>query len=495
MRIHNLFTSLALLALLATAGCKKFLDVKPKGLDIIRTTEQYNGLFNNSTLFSFSNFRTTSAGVTAILGNADNIVFMGDEVVTSLPYINAKIESQQNAFKWADNIYLPDEEAHDWGSFYAQMYIYNKVIDSVMGSEGGTEQKKRELKAEGRANRAFNYLIASNFYGQPYRTSTANTDLAVPLVTTADATAGNFTRATVRELYDFIIADLQAAIPDLPANIYSRVRMSRPAAQYILGMVYFFMSDYANALTYLNQAKAALTSSTIPMALYDYNTIMLSWVNAATPHRGASGYPLQYNSTENFFLKQLSMSLSIVNTSTLLIKPSVLVLFGPTDTRLKMYYNKDYITGGNKLYYLNNPADTVFCSARNSPSTVNWGPNLPNLYLMLAECKARANDLAGAKAELETLRNKRMPASDAIVPVTTQEAMVRFVLAERQREFAATGYRWFDMRRLWDDPVYGNTIDPSHRIDGTTYTLRRERLTMRIPPQVMAYNPGMTDNP
>ena len=147
------------------------------------------------------------------------------------------------------------------------------------------------------------------------------------------------------------------------------------------------------------------------------------------------------------------------------------------------------------MYYLNTTADTIFCSARNSPSTVNWGPNLPNLYLMLAECKARANDLTGAKAELETLRNKRMPASDAIVPITTQEAMVRFVLTERQREFAATGYRWFDMRRLWDDPVYGNTIDPSHRVDGTVYNLRRERLTMRIPPQVMAYNPGMTDNP
>lgn len=495
MRINKILTSIILLALLTTAGCKKFLDVKPKGLDIIRTTEQYNGLFNNSTLFSYTNFRTNAAGVTAILGNAVNPVFMGDDVATSLPNINAKTESQQNAFKWADDIYLPDEEAHDWGSFYAQMYVYNKVVDSVMASTGGTEQKKKELLAEGRANRAFNYLIASNFYGQPYRASTATTDLAVPLVTKPDATATNFTRATVRVMYEFIISELQLAIPDLPASIYSRVRLSRPAAQYMLGMTYFMMTDYPNALTYLNQAKAGLTGSTVTMALYDYNTTIPAWVNASTPHRGASGYPFQYNSTENLFVKQLSLSLDIVNTSTLLIKPSVLALFGPTDTRLKMYYNRDYLTGANKLYYLNAPGDTIFCSMRNSPGSTNWGPNLPNLYLMLAECKARANDLPGAKAELETLRTKRMPAVDAIVPITTQDAMVRFVLAERQREFAATGYRWFDMRRLWDDPVYGNTIDPSHRIDGTTYTLKRERLTLRIPPQVMAYNPGMTNNP
>lgn len=495
MKAKNILVLILLLVFTAITGCKKFLDINPKGLDIIRTTEQYNGLFNNAMLFSYSNFRTSSSGSTAILGSAEMPVFMSDDVVATLPRLNAIIESQQNAFKWQDDIYMPSEESNDWGVFYAQMYVYNKVIEGVMSSEGGTEQKKKELLAEGRANRAFNYLIFSNYFGQPYRASTAATDLCVPLVTDPDATASNFTRATVKEVYDFIINDLVLAIPDLQSNVYSRVRMSKPAAQYILGQTYFFMGDYSNALTYLSLAKNGLAGSATTIALYDYNTTMSTWVNPSTPHKGASGHPLQYNSTEVIFLKQLTYGIQNLNQSTLFIKPSVYALFSPADQRLKMFYNRDFSTGLNKLYYLNGPADSVFCYTRNSTGSVNWGPGLPNLYLMLAECKARTNDLNGAKAELETLRTKRMPAADAIVPITTQDAMVRFVLAERHREYACTGMRWFDMRRLWDDPIYNNTIDPLHRIDASSFILKRERLTLRIPPQIKAYSPGMPDNP
>src|SRR5690606_30831848 len=117
----------------------------------------------------------------------------------------------------------------------------------------------------------------------------------------------------------------------------------------------------------------------------------------------------------------------------------------------------------------------------------------PNLLLMLAECEARANNLSTAEQILIGFRKKRMPEVDAAVTYTTQSDLVKLILEERQREFAATGMRWLDMRRLFDDSEYNN-LRKSRTIDGETYTLTRERLCLRIPPMTLQFNPNMMDN-
>jgi len=40
---------------ISISSCDTFLDVTPKGLDVLKTTEQYNGIFNNANLFSYLN--------------------------------------------------------------------------------------------------------------------------------------------------------------------------------------------------------------------------------------------------------------------------------------------------------------------------------------------------------------------------------------------------------------------------------------------------------
>jgi hypothetical protein len=70
---------------------------------------------------------------------------------------------------------------------------------------------------------------------------------------------------------------------------------------------------------------------------------------------------------------------------------------------------------------------------------------------------------------------------------------------ERLREYAGLGVRWFDMRRLSVDPLFGNS-SYSHTLyqaDGTTatYQLRPERFVLKIPPRMLLTNPGMDDNP
>jgi starch-binding outer membrane protein, SusD/RagB family len=133
------------------------------------------------------------------------------------------------------------------------------------------------------------------------------------------------------------------------------------------------------------------------------------------------------------------------------------------------------------------------------------GIELPDLLLMRAELEARENNLTSAVTDVQTLRNNRIPPAVAGVPAATQTnqtALIQFIISERTREFAETGARWFDMRRLSNDPLFPNVSTATHKLYNddagdtfTTFTLTPARLTLRIPPYYLSQNPGMVDNP
>jgi len=469
------------------SSCEKFLDVKPKGKEVLETTDHYNGLLNNITVLTINNFRILETGGVLMLGSAHLPLLMSDDIFTTPQNFGSRTTYETNAYKWLDKIYEENEDPNEWGAMYVPIYIYNLAINGVMESTGGTEAKKREIQSEARVNRAFNYLFLVNQFAKPYNKATATQDPGVPLVTKADISATKFTRASVQEVYDFIVKEIEEAIPYMPAQSRVRVRLCKPAAWFILGRAYLYMGEYAKAITAFNNAESGLLSLPFTVSLYDYNTLMNSapptgWYNPALPHRGASGHPAQFDSQEVIYMKQIILLTNFMSNS-LFVKDAVMNKYSSTDLRRRMFSNKDYFTG----------ATTLPAYQRCAPSAVNWGVGLPDLYLMRAECKARVNDLPGAKADLETLRKKRMPVADATVSVTTKNAMIRFVLDERIREFAGTGMRWFDMRRLSTDTEYNN-IDYTRTYGTENLTLQNKRLTMKIPAKIMLYNPGMVDN-
>ena len=483
--ITKIFISAVLL--LSVSSCEKFLDVKPKGKDILENIDHYNGLLNNIMLLNLQNFRTLESGGTLILGAASAPLIMSDDVFTTPQYFGTRLPYEINAYKWSDRIYEENEDPNEWGAMYVPIYVYNLAINGVMNCTGATDQRKKEVQAEARINRAFNYLFLINQFAKPYNSVTAAQDPGVPLVTKADITAKDFTRASVKEIYDFIVKEIEESIPDLPVQAKVRVRLGRSAAWFILGRTYFYMGDYAKAITALNNSETAVASLPFKVELYDYNTLMNSappagWYNPAQPNRGASGHPTMFDSYEVIYMRQLSIVMNYFY-SNIFVKDAVMNKFGASDLRRRLFSNKDYMMGSTTL-----PG-----YQRCSPGGVNWGASLPDLYLMRAECKARTNDLTGAKADVETLRKKRMSEADAIVSVTTKDSMIRFILEERIREFAGTGLRWFDMRRLSLESQYNN-IDNTRTYGTETFTLQNKRLTMKIPAKILLLNPDMADN-
>ncbi|TCC98518.1 RagB/SusD family nutrient uptake outer membrane protein [Pedobacter hiemivivus] len=464
--------------LLMISGCKKYLDVKPKGLEVPQTYEHFNGLFNNPNLLSYAIFMPVENGASAGAGVTLPVV-MSDEVRLDPQYSATLAPRELNAFKWLPDIYQLTEQPAEWAAFYLQNYTFNLIIRGVLSAEGGTDQQKRALLAEAKANRALMHFMVLNLFAKPYNAATASTDPGVPIIEIPEASAMAGARKTVREVYDFIINDLTQAIPDLNERTVSRFRISKTAGRYMLGQVYFMMGEYSKALVELNSAKSLLSNSDVPMALYDYNVMMDIWAPAATNSPGIM--PIAPDNQEEIFQKRVNM-FGFAYTNSVFLDPGYESIYDPQDQRLKMFRDKN--TQGVAIPY----------KARRSPIAINYGPSIPDLYLMIAECKARTGNTGGAITDLEEFRNKRMPSDVAEVTFTDQNELIKFIVEERLREYACTGKRWFDLRRLSNDPLFsGKTY--THKNGTETYTLTPDRLVLRIPKFVSQTNPAITDNP
>ncbi|TDQ73723.1 RagB/SusD family nutrient uptake outer membrane protein [Sphingobacterium yanglingense] len=463
------------LVILLAACQKDFLEVTPKGRLVADEVADYDLLLNNLELINI---------------NASAQVVMGDEIAGIQPYFDGGRLKNQRLFRWDALVYEPSENASELETPIKNIYVYNKIINELPEATNGTEKQKASLQAEARAGRAWTYFLLINLFGKPYDAATSATDLGFPILENADVTGNTFTRASVKEVYDFIIKDLTQAIPHLPATPSHRVRMSKIAAEGLLGKVYLFMRNPEEALKHLDNALAGLSTSTVPLGLYDYNKTFGPGGEFLPITSFGPNYPFVPNIKESVYAKQAYWPSS---SNDLVLDKRTVNLFDPTDLRRNFY--------SSNAYY--GPAYPSGFLKKTGPSNIQMGVIVPDLYLLRAECKARLNDLQGGKVDVEYLRKNRMPLAKASIPNAVsgaQKELIEFILEERIREFAISGFRWFDMRRLSVDPLfkdktYSHSLYSEAGNIQSTYTLSTERLVLRFPQKVMDENPGMQNNP
>jgi len=483
LRTKYLLITLVACTMLLAGSCKKdFLEIQPKGSLIATTTNDYEQILNGLSLQN-----TISAEV-----------YLGDDVALQNDYIGGAPLRVQRLFRYEDRVYeqneLPQEITAPSG-YIPRLYLFNKIINEVMLSTQGTAQQKKQLLAEAKVGRAVCNLAFLNEFSLPYNPASASTDLGIPIITTADVTRTSFIRSTVSECYTNVIKDLTEALPDLEP-LFHRRRLSKLAAEFYLTRVYMNMQDFSSAKTHIDGAFAEVSKATIPLALYDYNIVLDE--NAADTWFPLSflgilnGFPLAANNSQAIYNVQASVwGLDFADCP--VYTPQVAALYGSNDKRIQLYSDTELF--GTYVY----PK-----KVRRFPNFfLEVGPSLPDMYLMRAEIRARANDLTGAKADVEALRSKRVPASAVAVPsgvAINQQAMVRFILDERIREFALSGLRWLDMRRLSVDPIYKDHINPNHYLldaNGDimkTYTLTPKRYALKFGELMVNQNQGLVDN-
>ncbi len=457
-----------LLLLLVFVSCDHYLDVDPKGVQILETVKDYDEWLNSSEIEL-----SLPSQLNLLADNVD------DPTIPKLPTaINDRVYTWQAQF-------LEDvgSSAIVWTNFYKSIYYFNTVILGIDDATRGSEEEKASLKAEALLGRAFEYLYLVNLYGKVYDQNTANQDLAVPFVTSNDLNTPTPDRATVQEIYDHIITDLTEAIPNLPTdNSDNRFRGSVAAAYSVLARAYLYMGDYTKAA---QNAQQALTNGMD--TILDYS-IMTNENDITDIQVREDAIYARLNTTRGFSLYP---------------KLSFLQSFDTTDLRLPFFYRNyddyDFMIRGKVKYY-------SFTSTTAYP---NWGTSVAEMRLILAEAAARRNEMETACDELDHVRKCRFPEfiiDNTVTPPdttyrykkfesTNQEEVLQKVLDERRFEFAFTGMRWFDMRRL---DAEGRMPDV-YRYDGennviVTLPAGSNKYTLQIPIQVLYFNPDWSQN-
>ncbi|MRG44393.1 RagB/SusD family nutrient uptake outer membrane protein [Chitinophaga sp. SYP-B3965] len=452
MLYKRYLTGFIALGCLAISACNKYLDITPKGFTILSTVNNYDQWLNDADKLGAS----ATAELNLLADNVDNVNI-------KVPAVSAN----ELVYTWAPQFNTDLKAAPAcWGAHYANINKYNTVLLGIDDATGGTPAAKRALKAEALLGRAFEYFYLVNLYGKPYDPATADKDLGVPFVTSNDVTQQVPGRSTVKEIYDHIIADISTALPDLAKdNSKNRYRGSVPAAYSVLARVYLYMRNYPEA-----SKNAALAIQTGTLSMLDFRTTLPNTVSSLSTRQDAiySRRLMGYESPDSAFLSS----------------------FSKKDLRLALMYSSsdNYSRRGNTTYF---PLITNYAL-----QSTNTGTSLPEMKLIIAEAAARATDLTTALTQLNEIRVMRFATAD-YQPLQSgdQEEVLAWVLRERNNEMPYSGLRWFDMRRLDKEekmPVV-NRYDARGNIIATL-PHAAAAYTLKIPVQVLYFNPGMQQN-
>ena len=464
MRLLRLPAVLALLAALGLAGCKDFVDIKTKGSIIPSETINYRYLLNNTEVLE-----QATASVPDV--TSDDVELSDAAQQQALPNYLAR------AYTWQPAFYDATETDQDWDLPYAAIFYANTVATEVPASTGGTEAEKLQLLAEAQVHRAAAYLSLVNCYARPYAAATAGADPGVPLLLSPSVNA-DLTRASVQVVYDQVVRDLQAAAPNLPPSVPYNTQPSRAAAYALLARAYLLLGNYEQAR---QQAESALA---LRGTLLDLNAYL------------TATYPRRVSDPEVILSKIAATDFTYAPT-VLRLHPELLALLGTADLRYQLFTRP---ASSVAVGY----TGRIFAKEQLTGENRNLGPSVPEMLLIRAECLARQGDGAGAVDVLNALRQKRFrPADYAPLAADSSRSPLQLVLDERRRELFCRGQRWFDQRRLNQEPALALAPQAREWSAGTsvvpagTYTLPlgSDRYTFPIPPIPRRLNPEIAPNP
>lgn len=362
--------------------------------------------------------------------------------------LSGSSEQEINSYTWAKDIYQ-NEPDYTWTNLYVVVEDANIVLDGlkkITGAEAATTAYNN-VKGSALFFRAFAFYYLAQIYSKPYSKTSASSDPGIPLRLTSDVTVAS-TRATVQETYDQILKDLKSAVSLLPESPLFASRPSQPAANGLLAKVYLDMDDYTDAGAYANTCLGQNGK------LLDYNDASLASVQIPFSFPSfTTGNP------EVIFFAYGGGYSTIEPLGTGYVDTMLYRTYSNNDLRKTLYYSDN---GSGLISFIGNYAANYYDFS---------GIANDEIYLIRAECYARAGNANAALADLNELLSKRY-VTGSFTPYTTSDSQtaLKLVLAERRKELPFTGVlRWEDLRRLNKEPAFAVTV--THKYNSKTYTL------------------------
>lgn len=432
-----------------------------------------------------------------------------------------------------------------WVLTYAALSRANRVIayaDEITPNDAADAQVLQRIKAEALSVRALCHIkIISYFSPDPKNDGALAGILANRIITTSET---DIPRATNGDFYASIHSDLDAAIaifnvvpaatppPGAPNN-WKTFYANGNLAKALKARAYALKGDYVNAETWADNVIATGPA----IATYaNYNTIWFTDSEAtdtevifrvkrtgaqntqgSNMHNGwcsirpsVSGSPFyEVGRALHNILNPSNVPASTFNANaTLDIRCKAIV--APSSV-----VDPNYATSANFIstdrLILHKYGGVATGSTTWALTATNGNNNdlklvrISEMYLIKAEARVAAGDLAGAATWVDNLRDKRFSTNQVAPVYANATAAWKGILDERRIEFAFEGYRYIDIRRLGTlagitgldrDPAdYSSASSNYPAGNPTNLPLSSYKWTLPIPQDEFNGNSGVQQNP
>ncbi|RZL50986.1 MAG: RagB/SusD family nutrient uptake outer membrane protein [Pedobacter sp.] len=326
----------------------------------------------------------------------------------------------------------PDNSLTRWAGFYRTINYCNTVIQEAPAVKTTdptfTDAALNAYTAEALTLRSLMYFYLVRTFGE------------VPLkltATTKDTDIISMAKSTKEEILNQIVADLkkaeQGAVTTYGNTRNDKGRVTKFTVNTILADVYLWMEKYPESL--------AECEKVIGSQRFSYVGANSNWFNAVF-YRGSS--------VETIFEFDQAVSNPFYN---LLVRSQRRYIASPTlvsDVFVPDDVDPDNIYDIRAPSFFNS-SFTIEKYGIENPSFVKWQAyRYSDIQLIKAEALALTGSGAEAIAivdDLRAIRNAVDPKPKPVIDPSDQEGICDYILAERSREFAFEGKRWFDLLR------------------------------------------------
>lgn len=441
-------------------SCTKDIDLTPT--DTIDATKAYRNL---------SDINLGLIGAYAILGSSDitNTSLVSDESMLPSENINGGgIATHRWQYDGSNGTVT-----QAFGENYVAIDRVNRALAALdMITTPGEQTLKDQYRGELLALRAYCHFELIRNFASKYETG------ALGIAYMEQSEIGLPSRLSFEASIAKVKADLAAAKPLIPSAFNDKTRITKNAIPAIQARVALYEKNWDDAITYSTEAINALplaTKAQFPLIWRDQSDAEVFWkLKRATAADGLIGG--FYWDVRGFVL--YAPSYKLVNQFDKV-----------NDIRFPAYIKVDNNRGAGRIPNLVNKYAGV--------ATVNLADiklyRTGEMYLIRSEAYSEKNMLTEGANDLNALRAARINGYTNQT-FTTKVQLIDAIIAERFKELAFEGHRFFDLRRR-NLPIVRDPADAVNAFGAVLLTPDQPQYAFPLPDSEIKANPNMKQNP
>lgn len=433
-------------ATLLFVSCDDFLDIRPTGMVIAETGEEYRALLTD-VYYNMPDER-------GVVNLRSDDVAADKSSLTGYDY-----GSYYDIWNWNDYNFDDNTRPFLWQEYYNSCFMANYIIEHSNEITKATKAEVDQMVGESYMIRAYMHFLLVNLYAQAYTHCDPTTTRGVPLQLNTDINAV-LTCSSVEQVYKQILKDIDSAAEYMNMKKWDE------------GLTYRFNTTAVHAL----RSRVALYMGDWEMAYNEAVKVITEYPELEDLNVKNSLLPTNYKSVESI----MALEMVITNNLTAVghLSSNLYSLYRSGDIRLSKYFTAK---GGIGRYVLKTR------NVNEERCTFRAG----EFYLIAAEA---ANELGNNEMALKYITDlmqkryseKKYPDYSSALNGLNKDELREEILKERRRELAFQGHRWFDLRR---------TTQPELKkvYNGEEFTLEQGdmRYTLRFPSEAVSANPGL----